>query len=297
MSIKRLHSHFLALLILVAVFGFGASNTLATTPPSAAQSDQTTASTGDSATKVPATASNYHTARWDPIHFKPAIDQASNEQCLACHKEILDRRIRPVSPAGVKAAETTAWYQTLDTYTGDQETFHRRHMVTDYAKQVMDLKCNTCHQGNDPREETANSSATGSSTLTQRKQVDPMICVMCHGKHKADIMGVAEGDWRETGKIYNFNCLLCHAAIRTERHQVNFLKPKAIEEAGKKDSDVCFGCHGGRAWYRIPFPYPRHTWTGGGTQVPDWAKDRPTESEARFKVGVEKGAPAKTNAK
>ena len=35
---------------------------------------------------------------------------------------------------------------------GEQETFHRRHLVTDYAREVMDLRCNTCHQGNDPRE-------------------------------------------------------------------------------------------------------------------------------------------------
>jgi len=229
---------------------------------------------------------SYEEARWDPIHFKPAIDSASNKQCLECHAEILNNKIRWVAPAGVKPEETRAWYQTLDTYKGEQETFHRRHLTSDYAQQVMDLKCNTCHQGNDPREETANSSADANSILIQRKHVNPDICLMCHGKHNASVMGVPPGNWIETGKSFNYNCLICHVAIRTERHQVNFLKPQAIEEAGASNPDVCFGCHGGRAWYRIPFPYPRHDWPNSGGAVPDWAKDRPTQSQARFLTGL-----------
>ena len=229
---------------------------------------------------------DYERARWDPIHFKPAIDDATNDQCLVCHQEILDRKVLEKTPAGLAASDTLAWYQTLDTYEGEQDTFHRRHLVTPYATQVMDLKCNTCHQGNDPREETANSAADGFSDLTQRKHVDPQICVMCHGQHDAAIMGVPPGDWRETGKIFNFNCLTCHSAIRTTRHQVNFLKPDSIEKAGQEDPDVCFGCHGGRSWYRIAYPYPRNSWPGGGDVAPDWAKDRPTESEARFLKGA-----------
>jgi hypothetical protein len=74
------------------------------------------------------------------------------------------------------------------------------------------------------------------------------------------------------------------------RHQVNFLKADAIEEAAKNDSDVCYGCHGGRQWYRIPFPYPRHAWSGMAKDVPDWAKDRPTESEPRFQIKTPKAA-------
>ncbi len=228
----------------------------------------------------------YDQARWDPIHFKPAIDSATNQDCLNCHQEIMDRKVRAVSPAGVTAEEALAWYQTLDTYTGEQETFHRRHLVTDYSTQVMDLQCNTCHQGNDPREETANSAADASSDLIQRKHVNPDVCLMCHGKHNAVVMGVPPGDWREAGAAFQFNCMLCHASIRTARHQVNFLKADAIEAAAQADPDVCFGCHGGRAWYRIPYPYPRHEWAGSGGTVPEWAKDRPTESEARFLTGM-----------
>lgn len=225
----------------------------------------------------------YDLARWHPIHFKPAIDSATDDQCLACHAEVIERRVLPVSPAGVSATDAVAWYQTLDTYKGEQETLHRRHLVTDYANQVMDLKCNTCHQGNDPREETANSSATGSADLVQRKHVDPKICLMCHGGFNYPVMGVP-GSWIEHGKVFGDSCLTCHAAIRTNRHKVNFLKPEAIEAAAQKTSDVCYGCHGGRAWYRINYPYPRHGWPGDGGVVPDWAKDRPTTSDPRFAV-------------
>lgn len=231
--------------------------------------------------------SSYDQARWDPIHFKPAIDQAKDEDCLACHQEILEHKVRAESPAGVGANRALAWYQTLDTYAGAQETLHRRHIVTDYANQVMHLRCNFCHQGNDPREETANSHAGGSAELIQRKHVDPDVCLMCHGRHNASIMGVPPGDWRETGAAFNYDCLICHANIRTNRHQVNYLKPDAIEALAKENKDVCFGCHGGRAWYRIEFPYPRHPWPSAGSAVPEWAKDRPTESEERFLVGMD----------
>lgn len=226
---------------------------------------------------------NYLAAKWDPIHFKPAIDSATDEQCLNCHQEILQRKVRKTSPAGVKASEALAWYQTLSTYNGEQDTFHRRHLVGEYAKQAMELRCNTCHQGNDPREETANSSATGDPSLTQRKMVDPNICLMCHGQFPAQYMGVP-GGWRESGKLFADDCLTCHAAIRTNRHNVNFLKPENIEKLGAQNADVCFGCHGGRAWYRISYPYPRHVWPGMAPDVPDWAKDRPTESQQRFRT-------------
>jgi len=233
---------------------------------------------------------NYLDARYDPIHFKPAIDSASDEQCLACHAEILQRALRESSPAGLKTEDSLAWYQTLSTYDGPQETFHRRHLLGSYAKQVMDLKCVTCHQGNDPRDETANSSADGDSTLTQRKMVDPNTCLMCHGQFSYQKMGLP-GPWHETAGIFNNSCLTCHVAIRTNRHQVNYLKPDNIEKLGAENADVCYGCHGGRAWYRIAYPYPRHAWPGMGPIVPDWAKNRPSESPLRFQI------PQKTSAK
>ncbi len=225
---------------------------------------------------------NYAEARWDPIHFKPAIDKATNEQCLACHKEILSRKTREVSPAGVKKSEALAWYETLDTYKGEQETFHRRHLVTPLAKRLMRMKCNTCHQGNDPREETSGGHATAQSGLTMRKMVDPNVCLMCHGQFPYQVMTGLPGPWPEARDLFQNNCLACHAAFRINRHKVNFLNAEEIEKAGKESGDACYGCHGGRAWYRISFPYPRHKWPGMAPETPEWAKNRPTESNPRF---------------
>lgn len=226
---------------------------------------------------------NYEAARWDPIHFKPAIDKATNKQCLACHQEIIGRKVLPRSPAGVNTDATLAWYQTLTTYEGPQETFHARHLTTPLAKNLMDMKCNTCHQGNEPREAAMNPPDHASKSFTLRKSVNPEICLMCHGAMDYKVMGLPS-PWSKSGDIFQGNCMLCHAHIRTNRHQVNFLNAAAIEEAGKKDSDVCYGCHGGRQWYRIAYPYPRNYWSGMAKEIPEWAKDRPTESEPRFRL-------------
>jgi len=233
-------------------------------------------------TSVFAGSAPYYTqARWDPIHFKPAIETATDEQCLACHKEVLERLPHDTSPAGLKRGEVLAWYQTLASYQGEQETFHRRHLVTPLAQQLMTMKCTTCHQGNDPREESPIPSMAAAG-FTLRKSVDPQLCLMCHGKQNIKIMGLP-APWSEVSGLFQESCLTCHAAIRTTRHQVNFLKADAIEEAGKADSDVCYGCHGGRTWYRVGYDYPRHAWPGMAPETPEWAKDRPTESPERFR--------------
>ncbi len=227
--------------------------------------------------------SDYGKARWNPIHFKPAIDKASNADCLQCHQEVMDSKVRESSPAGVKASDSLAWYQTLDTYEGEQMTFHQRHLTTPFINKVANMNCTTCHQGNDPREETGTSSANTQEGLALRKMVNPNTCLMCHGQFPYQNMGLP-GPWHESGAAFQNNCLMCHAAIRTARHQVNFLKADAIEKEGVANSDTCYGCHGGRAWYRTSFPYPRHPWPGSSATVPDWAKDRPTESDLRFLI-------------
>ncbi len=229
-------------------------------------------------------------ATYDPIHFKPAIDQATDAQCLACHREVLDDKVRETSPAGIKAASSKAWYQQLSTYTGEQDTFHRRHLVTPMARELMNLSCTTCHQGSDPREEAPGSSATAmpqsTDAFTLRKQVNPeTTCLKCHGRMNVQVMGLPS-PWPESKEMFGNSCLTCHAAIRTNRHQVSYLKAEAIEAAGAKNADACYGCHGGRSWYRINYPYPRHAWAGMPPEVPEWAKDRPTESEARFQLPV-----------
>jgi len=233
---------------------------------------------------------NYEQARWNPLHFKPAIDTAKDEQCLECHKEILENSVKAESPAGVSADESLAWYQTLEVYSGSQETFHRRHLATPLAKELMNLKCNTCHQGNDPREESDVPAAKdgGKPDFTLRKMVNPeTTCLKCHGQFNYTVMGL-QGPWHEIGESMGNNCLTCHAAFRTNRHQVNYLNAANIEKAGQANADNCYGCHGGRSWYRISYPYPRHAWEGMAKEIPDWAKDRPTESEARFRLDAKK---------
>lgn len=229
------------------------------------------------------TKSDYQRAKYDPIHFQPKIGTATNEQCLACHAEVLKPSVRNSSIAGVKAAEAKAWYQDNSTYKGAQDTFHRRHMTSDYAKQVMQMRCTTCHEGNSPRDEAPNTSASNQNqNLVLRKMVNAeTTCLKCHGKMDHELMGLP-GPWPEIKESFQNNCLLCHSGIRTTRHQVNYLKPKEIELLGAKDSNVCFGCHGGRSWYRIAYPYPRHAWEGMPEDKPEWATKRPTESEVRF---------------
>jgi len=162
-------------------------------------------------------------------------------------------------------------------------TFHQRHLTAPLATQLMDMKCNTCHQGNDPREEAPVPPDPSRQEFTLRKQVNPDICLMCHGAHPYELMGLP-GPWPESRDNFMNNCQLCHAGIRTKRHQVNFLKADAIEEAARKEGDVCYGCHGGRRWYRIAYPYARNPWDGMPKDVPEWAVDRPTESEPRFQI-------------
>lgn len=226
---------------------------------------------------------NYQAARYDKLHFKPAIDTATDAECLACHQEVLKPSVRKHAPAGLAAADAKAWYQQLSTYSGEQDTMHRRHLETPLAKELMALRCNTCHQGHDPRDEAPGTSASNQDqTQPLRKSVSAeAVCLKCHGKMNWQVMGLPQ-PWDQSKATFQNNCLLCHAAIRTTRHQVTYLNAKAIEEAGAKSADACYGCHGGRAWYRLNYPYPRNAWQGMSTTVPDWARNRPTTSEARF---------------
>lgn len=249
----------------------------------AAQPAPTPVAMGQSA---PVGGKNLLRSTYDPIHFKPAIETAKDEHCLACHREVLDDTVRESSPAGVKASTSKAWYQQLSTYTGEQDTFHRRHLLTGMAKELMNLSCTTCHQGSDPRDEAQGTSATGTpqtdNGFTLRKVVNvETTCLKCHAPMNTAVMGLPS-PWPESKEMFGNSCLTCHAAIRTNRHQVTYLKADAIEAAGQKNADVCYGCHGGRSWYRIEYPYPRHPWEGMSPEVPDWAKDRPVVSEARF---------------
>jgi len=226
-------------------------------------------------------------ARWDPLHFKPAIESATNEQCLVCHQEILERKVLPVTPAGMKAADTLAWYQTTDTYEGEQDSFHRRHLVGKMARELMDLKCNTCHQGHNGNKEVTSNVHDRYQQPALAKKVDPEICLLCHGEFNYKIMLGMAKPWEESRDVFKNDCMVCHSLFRTNMHNVNYLKKEAIERQGKANGEVCFGCHGGRSWYRIAYPYPRNPWPGMASVMPDWAKDRPIKSQSRFLLGVD----------
>jgi nitrate/TMAO reductase-like tetraheme cytochrome c subunit len=130
---------------------------------------------------------------------------------------------------------------------------------------------------------------SGAPPFTLRKTVNPsQTCLLCHGKHPAENMGLS-GTWPELRADLESpeqpnGCLTCHSDIRTNRHNVSYLNATGIEKAAKEGSDVCFGCHGGRQWYRIAYPYPRHPWPGAPDETPDWAKDRPVHSDPRFEL-------------
>ncbi|MBS0382337.1 MAG: hypothetical protein JSR56_07880 [Proteobacteria bacterium] len=266
-------------------------------PPSAAQQAAEAAKVEALKKIIPTL--DYQRARYYPLHFKPAIDTASNGECLACHAEILGKNVRETSPAGVKAQASLAWYQTLATYDGAQMTFHQRHMVSDYAKAVMNLNCTFCHQSVDPREKNPGFTVTdadmtsnnGKEPFTLRKTVNPSeTCLRCHGAmpDPVNIMGLP-GPFPEVRKDLESAdtpnaCLACHQdAVRTNRHNVTYLNAATIEDLAKEGSDVCYGCHGGRAWYRISYPYPRHPWPAMDmTTTPDWAKGRSASSDPRY---------------
>lgn len=245
---------------------------------------------------------DYERARYHPLHFPPAIDDASNEECLVCHQEILEHTPRDAAPAGVPADATLAWYQTLDTYEGPQASFHYRHLESDFAKTVMNLECTFCHKGNDPREESpdliptrAPFTAPLTPEFTLRKMVNPsQTCLRCHGAmpNPEEIMSLP-GPWHEIREDMEWpeapnGCMSCHAeTYRTVRHNVSYLKALNIEEYARYgSSDLCYGCHGGRAWYRVSYPYPRHEWPDMidlvGEEIPEWAIGRPTESDPEY---------------
>lgn len=240
---------------------------------------------------------DYERARFHPLHFPPNAAEASNAECLVCHKEVLDHTPRASSPAGLGADQTLAWYQTLDTYEGDQQSFHYRHLESDFAKQVMNLECSFCHKGNDPREESpdmvptrAALSAPKTPEFTLRKMVNPSeTCLLCHGDFPYEVMDL-EGPWHEVREDMEWpeapnGCMSCHAeTFRTNRHAVSYLNAETIEKLAREgSSDTCYGCHGGRQWYRTAYPFPRHPWPGmDPDEVPDWAVDRPTASDPEY---------------
>jgi len=285
-----------AALFLVAAQTVQAEGPVYTDPPARTQAAQAEIDARVETLRAEIAGLDYERARFHPIHFPPQITEASNKECLVCHQEILDRKPLDASPAGVSAMDTIAWYQTLDTYAGDQASFHWRHLQSDLAQSVMNLDCTFCHKGNDPREESpdmmpsrAYFSADATPEFTLRKMVNPSAtCLMCHGAMPDvdEIMAIG-APWPEARLDFEDEetpngCNSCHEFIRTDRHNVTYLNAASIEELGQSGSDSCYGCHGGRQWYRISYPYPRHAYPDMDEEIPEWAADRPLLSDPAY---------------
>jgi len=54
------------------------------------------------------------------------------------------------------------------------------------------------------------------------------VCLKCHGQMNFTVMGLP-GPWQEVGEQMGNDCLVCHANIRTNRHNVSYLNAEAIE--------------------------------------------------------------------
>lgn len=170
-------------------------------------------------------------------------------RCRVCHGHLLEHEPRASSPAGLGAAEAGAWYQRLDTYAGAQATFHWRHRKSPYAEKVMRMQCQTCHAGRDPREPALRKDDPHFPTAL-RKRVNPTLCLNCHGRFP-DHSAAFRGSWTQARGEFAGNCLVCHQADAARRHRSPLLERAAIERLGARSGDVCYGCHGGRAWYAV----------------------------------------------
>lgn len=195
---------------------------------------------------------DYRGARLHPIHFRPQIQTSGDGECLQCHSEILKNSVLERTPSGLSGKELRSWYQNTSTYEGGQSTFHVRHLTGPLAKRILNFQCKDCHLGSDPFNE-ADVPKKGDFTLRKSVNVQET-CLKCHGTFPYEKMNLS-GNWESVKESVGGNCLVCHSGIRTDRHNADYLQKEEIEKAAKENPDVCYGCHGGRAWYRISYDY------------------------------------------
>lgn len=178
----------------------------------------------------------------------PPGDSADG-RCRACHANQLDHVPRRTSPAGLDRDDARAPYQRLDTYAGEQSSFHWRHRNSPYASEVMRMQCQSCHLGRDP-DLPALQADDPRYPVALRKRVNPALCVNCHGQFP-DHRAAFAGNWAQARNQFDGNCLVCHQADATRRHRSPLLAREEIERRGARSGDACYGCHGGRAWYAV----------------------------------------------
>lgn len=201
--------------------------------------------------------------------FSPSADPSEKSEilrCQPCHGVLLESKPLAESPAGLKAKDATAWYQRVPTYQGEQQDFHWRHMASDFAKEVMRFQCDTCHPGFDPSRRMPVQGDPGTEKVL-RKRVNPLICVNCHGLFPAHLEGFSG----------TYTCWVCHRGDAARQHTHPTLNRDNILRLSANEPEVCYGCHGGRAWYAISateLTGSAYDWRRFGTQPTP--ENRPT---------------------
>jgi hypothetical protein len=213
-----------------------------------------------------------HRRLWERSHFPPGEDSLDG-RCLGCHADVLEQAPRRAMPAGALPEGLLPPYQRLATYDGGQASFHWRHRRSSYAQSVMRMRCQSCHRGRDPRLPEVHRHER-EFPVALRKRVHPNLCVNCHGRFP-DHRAAFDGDWPAVRQRFDGNCLVCHEGDSARRHHNPLLDREAVEAQARDSGDVCYGCHGGRAWYRVSAsairgkPYDlrgeQMTVTGGGS--------------------------------
>ena len=129
----------------------------------------------------------------------------------------------------------------------------------------------------------ATASPQATTDFTLRKQVDvETTCLKCHGQMNTVIMGLP-GPWPESKASVRNGCLTCHAiSARPPSGDLPECQ-RPSKRPGRNNADTCYGCHGGRAWYRIAYPIRATPGRHAGRRA-GLGKGQPTQSEARFQL-------------
>jgi hypothetical protein len=179
-------------------------------------------------------------ASYSPLHFKPAIDTATDAQCLACHKEVLEDKPRVASPAGVRAADSIAWYQRTSTYSGEQDSFPSPAPGDADGAGLDEPALHHLPSGPGPARGSAGLLGDGdapdrspaSPCASRSIRKPPASSATASFRPRRSWACPARGPRSRT--CSRTTAWRCHAAIRTNRHQVSYLNADAIEAAARE---------------------------------------------------------------
>lgn len=190
----------------------------------------------------------YERSRLSDVHTDSAKKGIQDATCLNCHQDIFDAdgAVLAATDPTIDLSKLKPWYQDVKTYQGPQLRFHYRHLKTPLATSIMNLSCVFCHENTEVRATYPGEDSGGSF----RKQVSSETkCLLCHGQFPP-----AHGmSWPALQKtIGGQGCLACHQVdtLSTILGEVAYLKADKIVAQNQDNAVLCYGCHGGRAWYQ-----------------------------------------------